>query len=739
MTQDQRLGGTRHSPARWASNQFSQFTQVVLPGRPSRADARPKEGDDFDENSPSTEQSEEDYLSYKGSVSGSSAKQLDWDQLAIPKRQSSGSRHSTRQKKWKQVEILWDRPDNGPAQDNAHESEDEGDVIDAATEQMPDDDDTSLESDQPMSSDSLSDLWKAVQHVSETGEVRWQKMLVHEPKASPQPQYSEKANSDSDMMSLNEYEVKSPSEYKKKIGKLRLDCKEKSALECRKKSPAAYKKKSIEYMRKSPAKYKKSPRSPLIYKKSQTKSKQKSPLEFKERPSIKLKNESVPVLKEEPSMPDKQPEVSKQNNALTPLAQDFVPAPVYQLSEAEQFYQDREQALRRSRYENDISVVKLKIWKGLLPDDPPRRELTFPLVDPTELANRKLKQRAKYENYDENLLHVAELPDDLKIVCAHHFALLRQAVYVGWDSNECQAALERAANLFAGIRKLEFRHASYFQRNETARKYITILDHRRKTYHKKLHEQRKMSKLEQQLVAFNVAIDMLEQADAIITANDMCLRYQFPRLTLEMKGEIAERIYEWRQKRTNTYNNVKVIWKSIKDNATAKLVNLTLTAMLPRKPTQRAVRKKQQHVQEYESSGPAISPLISPQEFYSQLYKSFTQQRNMLEGEIIDRMQDVNILTRQLDDLTDVQLQEKYALLLREAQRDFREVERLAANLEQQASEAAKKLTDAEQMEQTEQVQEVEAASGYQCNKFLLKLATNIDIASLHLREVDQR
>ncbi|KAK9247394.1 hypothetical protein V1506DRAFT_532546 [Lipomyces tetrasporus] len=716
MTQDQGLGGSRQSPARWASNQLPQFTQVVLPGRSLRADAQPKEGDEFDENSPSTEQSEEDYLPHKGSVSGSSARQLDWDQLAIPKRQSSGSKHTARQKKWKQVEILWDQPDNDPTKEgNSHESEDERNVVDSPAEQMPDDE-TSLGSDQPMSSDSLSELLNAVQHASESsprGEVRWQQVLVHEPKASPQSEYDEKANSGSEVMSLHEYQVKSPSEYKKKIGKLRLDCKEKSTLECKKRIPAAYKKKSIEYMRKSPAKYKKSPISPLVYKKSQIKSKQRSPIEFNERSSIKFKKESVAVSKEKPPMQGKQPEVGKQNNALTPLAQDFVPAPVYQLSEAEQFYLDREQALRRSRNENDISVIKLKIWKGLLPDDPPRRELNFPLIDPAELANRKLKQRAKYENYDENLLHMAELPDDLKIVCAHHFALLRQAVYVGWDSNECQAALERAANLFAGIRQLEFRHASYFQRNETSRKYITILDHRRKTYQRKLHEQRKMSKLEQQLAAFNVAIDILEQADAIITANDMCLRYQFPRLTLEMKGEIAERIYEWRQKRTNTYNNVKVIWKSIKENATAKLVNLTLTAMLPSKPTERAVRKRQQNVHEYEFTPPAISPLVSPQEFYSRLYKSFTQQRNLLEGEIIDRMQDVNILTRQLEDLTDAQLQEKYALLLLEAQRDLREVERLAANLEQQASEAAKELTDAEQMEQIEQVQEVEAASSY--------------------------
>ncbi|KAK9316287.1 hypothetical protein V1524DRAFT_37225 [Lipomyces starkeyi] len=724
MAQDQAQEDTKHSPARVASNQLRSFSQIVLPGKSVPEDARRNEGHEFNENSPCEESSEEEYLLQNLSVSGSSARPLDWDQLALPKRQSSLSKHGSRYKKWKQVEIFWEKSDDQPTQVIRRSqglSEDEKDDDSLTDRQLPDEWPSQM-SDQLPAADSQSGMSKVVHQAFQTSSNNDfpSEQLVEEPKTKMQPECNGMSNSECNEKSLPEYEEKLPSEFKKTNEQLRLECKEKlplegdesPPLEYSKKSPAAHEKKSTDYNKKSLAKWKKSSLSPLGCKKSHSKHKLKSQLEFKKKSPVKSKLQSLPDLEEQPLWEDNL-NITKQRNALTPHAHDFVPATTYRVSEAEQFYLEREQALSRARCENDIGAVKLKIWKGLLPEDPPRRELNFPQLEPSPLAKKKVKQREKYENYDDNLLQAAELPDDLTIVCGNHFMVLRQALYLGWGSDESQKTLEQAADLFASIRKLESRHATYFEQNETSRKFLTILDHRRKTYQKKLLEQRKMSKLEQQLAAFNHAIDMLDQADAIISANDMCLRHQFHRLTLEMKGEIAERIYEWRQKRTHIYNNLKVIWNSIKENATAKLVNLTLTAMLPKKPKKTTIRKKQQTVQHYEATPPVSTQLVSPQEFYLQLCKSFTQQRNMLEGEIIDRMQDVNILTHQVQNLKDVQLQEKYSLLLLEAQRDLREVERLAANLEQQAREAAKKRAEANQMGPLEQVQKVEAASGY--------------------------
>ncbi|KAK9377569.1 uncharacterized protein V1513DRAFT_456399 [Lipomyces chichibuensis] len=714
MTQHQAQEDTEHSPARVASNQLWPFTQVP-------ADVRLDKGHEFNENSPSEENSEEEYLQQNRSASELSTRPLDWDQLALPKRQSSLSKHGSRHKKWKQLEIFWEQSDDQPTQDTHRSlglSEDEKDDW-SFTEQSLPDEWSSHTSDQLTAAESRSPgMSRAVHQDFQTSSNKdfQSEQLVEEPKTKMRPVCNEKSNSESEEKSLPEYGEKLPSEFKTTNDKLRLECKEKLPLEgdesspseYSKKSPAAHEKKSTDYNKKSLAKSKKSSLSPLGYKKY----KQKSQLEFKKKSPVKSKQRSLPDLEEQPLREDNL-NITKQRNALTPHAHDFVPATTYRLSEAEQFYLEREQTLSKARCESDIGAVKLKIWKGLLPEDPPRRELNFPQLEPSQLAKKKLKQREKYENYDDNLLQAAELPDDLTVLCGNHFMVIRQALYLGWGSDESQKKLEQAADLFASIRKLESRHVTYFEQNETARKFLTILDHRRKTYQKKLLEQRKMSKLEQQLAAFNHAIDMLDQADAIISANDMCLRYQFHRLTLEMKGEIAERIYDWRQKRTHTYNNLKVIWNSIKENATAKLVNLTLTAMLPKKLKKTTIRKKQQTVQQYEATPSASTQLVSRQEFYLQLYKSFTQQRNMLEGEIIDRMQDVNILTHQVQNLKDVQLQEKYAVLLLEAQRDLREVERLAANLEQQAREAAKKRADAKQAAPSEQVQKVEPAGSY--------------------------
>ncbi|KAK9388803.1 hypothetical protein V1515DRAFT_596073 [Lipomyces mesembrius] len=726
MTQYQAQQDTKHSLARVASNKLRSFTQIVLPEESIPAAARRNEGHEFNENNPSEEDSEEEYLPQNRSVSGSSgARPLDWDQLALPKRQSSLSKHGSRHKKWKQVEIFWEQSDDQPTQD-IHTfqglSEDEKDDDSLTEQQLPDEWPLQM-ADQLPAADSQSGVSRAVHHVFQTSSNNdfQAEQLGEEPKAKMQPDRNEKSNSECNEKSLPVYEEKVPSEFKKTNEKLRLEYKEKLPLdsdesspsEYSKKSPAAQEQKSTEYNKKSLAKCKKSSLSPLGYKRSHSKHELKSQLEFKKKSPVKSKQQSLPALEEQPLWEDNL-NITKKRNALTPHAHDFVPATTYRISEAEQFYLEREQALSRARCENDIGAVKLKIWKGLLPEDPPRRELNFPQLEPSQLAKKKLKQRAKYESYDDNLLQAAELPEDLRIVCGNHFTVLRQALYLGWGSDESQRTLEQAADLFVSIRKLESRNATYFEQNETARKFLTILDHRRKTYQKKLLEHRKMSKLEQQLAAFNHAIDMLDQADAIISANDMCLRYQFHRLTLEIKEEIAERIYEWRQKRTHIYNNLKVIWNSIKENATAKLVNITLTAMLPKKPKETTIRKKQQTVQQYEATPPASTQLVSPQEFYLQLHKSFTQQRNMLEGEIIDRMQDVNILTHQVQDLKDVQLQEKYTLLLLEAQRDLREVERLAANLEQQAREAAKKRAEGKQMGPLEQVQKVEAVGSYQ-------------------------
>ncbi|KAK9496010.1 hypothetical protein V1508DRAFT_407396 [Lipomyces doorenjongii] len=723
MTQYQVQQDTKHSPARVASNQLRSFTQIVLPGESIPAAARHNEGHEFNETSPIEENSEEEYLLQNHSVSGPSARPLDWDQLALPKWQSSLSKHGSRHKKWKQVGIFWEQSDDQSKQD-IHTfqglSEDEKDDYSLTEEQLPDEWPLPM-ADQLPAVDSQSGVSRAVHQVFQTSSNNdFQEQLREEPKANMKPECSEKSNSECNEESSLAYEEKLLSEFKKTNEKLRLERKEKlqldgnesSPTEYIKKSQAAQEKKSTGYNKKSLANCKKSSLSPLGYKKSHSKHRVKSQLEFKKKSPVKSKQQSLPVLGEQPLW-DGDLNITNQRNALTPDAHDFVPATTYRLSEAEQFYLEREQALSRARCENDIGTVKLKIWKGLLPEDPPRRELKFPQLEPSQLTEKKLKQRAKYESYDDNLLQAAELPEDLTIVCGNHFTVLRQALYLGWGSDESQKSLEKAADLFASIRKLESRNVTYFEQNETARKFLTILDHRRKTYQKKLIEQRKMSKLEQQLAAFNHAIDMLDQADAIISANDMCLKYQFHRLTLEMKGEIAERIYEWREKRTHIYNNLKVIWNSIKENATAKLVNLTLTAMLPKKPKSTTIRKKQLTVQQYEATPAASTQLVSPQEFYLQLHKSFAQQRNMLEGEIIDRMQDVNILTHQVQDLKDIQLQEKYALLLLEAQRDLREVERLAANLEQQAREAAKKKTEDRQMGTLEQVQKVEAVGSY--------------------------
>ncbi|KAK9370938.1 hypothetical protein V1509DRAFT_163361 [Lipomyces kononenkoae] len=720
MTQDQGPEDTKPSPPRAGAGHLRPFTQIILPGKSARAEARHNEDYETCENSPSREDSDELDLPQNQICSVSSTKTLDWDQLAMPKRQSPLAKHSTRPKKWMQAEIFWDHAEDDESIQDMNRSQllSQGEREDnSMTRQTPVELASQL-TDKLPSADSLPGTLRAeiprVALTTSVNHVRSSPLgLVRSEILSEDIDNIDTSNSDGEVNCLPEYEKRPPSDLQETKEQLWSDCKEELLLERNqtknlKRTPAPPKEKTIEGSNKKipAAKYKKSPPSTIGYKKSRSKHKQKSSSDSAQKLSVKSKKQFVPDAEEQPLCEGNQLSSTTQDMALTSLARDFGAPTRNQITEAEQFYLAREQALSRARSENDISAIKLKIWKGLLPEDPPQRELNVPQLEPSQLANKKLKQKEKYESYDDNLLQASELPDDLTLLCGDHFALLREALYIGWGSDGCQKKLEQEADLFTSIRQFESRHATYFEQNETARKFLTILDLRRKTYQRKLHEQRKISKLEQQLTAFNDAIEMLEHADVIISANDMCLRDQFHRLTLEMKEEIADRLYDWRQQRAHIYNNLKVIWNSIKENATAKLVNLTVAAMLPDKPNNIENRKKmQQNEPQSETTIPASSKPVSPEEFYLQLYKSFTQQRNLLEGEIIDRMQDVNILTHQAQDLRNVQLQEKYNLLLLEAQRDLREVERLATNLEEQANEAANKVAESEQIEQVDKGQ----------------------------------
>ncbi|KAK9238249.1 hypothetical protein V1525DRAFT_401511 [Lipomyces kononenkoae] len=686
MTQDQSQEDPKpSSPLRPGDVHLRPYSQIILSGKSGRAEARLNEDHESYENISSRDDSDELGLS--------ATKSLDWDQLAMPKRPSSLAKHSAKHKKWKQAEILWEQSDADESMQNMNTSQllSEGEKLNSTTRQ------TTVErpsqmADQLPSTDSPPCVWRDTAQACSPQLVLVQEEML--------PAYVERPNSECQEKRLPEYEEKPSSKFQEIKEKLRLEyCNEKLGLKCDQTSitwaPAAPKKKKKKTIESSNKKS-------LGNKKSRSKLIQKPLSDHTQKSTVRSKKQLLPETEEQ--------RLGEDNHLSTTKARDFVSVAPNQISDAEQFYLAREQALIRARCENDISAIKLKIWKGLLPEDPPHQELSLPRLEASQFADKRLKQKEKYEVYDENLLQASELPEDLAFLCGDHFALLRQALYLGWGSDECEKRLEQGVELLTGIKRLEGRYAAYFEQNEMARKFLTILDLRRKTYQKKLQEQRKISKLEQQLAAFNDAVEMLEQADAIISANDMCLRDQFHRLTLEMKEEIADRIYDWRQQRAHTYDNLKVIWHSIKENATAKLVNLTVAAMLPKKPKTNTIRNKvQQNVPPCDATTPASSKSISREELYCQLYKSFTQQRSLLEGEIIDRMQDVNILTHHAQDLRDVELQEKYNLLLLEAQRDLREVERLATNLEQQASEAANKIAESEQIEQLEKGRKIAA------------------------------